>query len=112
MIKLSNILLEETYKMYRTYMYIEFNDQPKQGDKKGMDISTLANIIRGLPQVAVINNKSDKEDTKPRALFSVKIATTLPPAEAFQILQKDVMTKVSEVKKCKISQRHIEEVNL
>jgi len=105
MMKLSNILFEETYKMYRTFMYIEFDDS-------NMDVSTLANIIRGLNQVAVINNKSDKEDPRPRALFQVKISTTKPPSEAFTMLQKEVMTKISEVKKCQISQRHIEEVNL
>lgn len=105
MITLTNILVEETYKMFRTYMYIEFDDS-------NMDVSTLANIVRGLPQVAVVNNKSDKEDPRPRALFQVKISTTKPPTEAFNILQKDVMTKISEVKKCKISERHIEEVNL
>ena len=86
-------------------MYIEFDDS-------NMDVSTLANIVRGLPQVAVVNNKSDKEDPRPRALFQVKISTTKPPKEAFNILQNDVMTKISEVKKCKISERHIEEVNL
>jgi len=105
MIKLSNILFEETYKMFRTFMYIEFDDS-------SMDVSTLANIIRGLNQVAVINNKSDKEDPRPRALFQVKISTTKPPSEAFAALQKEVMTKISEVKKCQISERHVEEVNL
>ena len=103
--KLTNILLEETYKMFRTYMYVEFDDS-------NMDVSTLANIVRALPLVAVVNNKSDKEDDRPRALFQVKIATTLPPSEAFAGLQKDVMTRISEVKKCKISERHVEEVNL
>ena len=103
--KLANLLFEETYKMFRTFMYIEFDDS-------NMDVSTLANIIRGLDQVAVINNKSDKEDPRPRALFQVKISTTKPPTEAFKILQKDVMTKISEVKKCQISERHVEEVNL
>ena len=103
--KLQTLILEETYKMFRTYMYIEFDDAD-------MDVSTLANIIRGLNQVAVINNKSDKEDPRPRALFQVKISTTKPPSEAFAELQNDVMTKISEVKKCQISQRHIEEVNL
>ena len=48
--KLQDLILEETYKMFRTFMYIEFDDS-------NMDVSTLANIIRGLPQVAVINNK-------------------------------------------------------
>ena len=86
-------------------MYIEFDDS-------NMDVSTLANIIRGLNQVAVINNKSDKEDPRPRALFQVKISTTKPPTEAFATLQKDVMTRISEVKKCQISERHVEEVNL
>ena len=86
-------------------MYIEF-------DESNMVVSTLYNIIRGLDQVAVINNKSDKEDPRPRALFQVKISTTKPPTEAFATLQKDVMTRISEVKKCQISERHVEEVNL
>ena len=103
--KLQDLILEETYKMFRTFMYIEFDDS-------NMDVSTLANIIRGLNQVAVINNKSDKEDPRPRALFQVKISTTQPPSEAFATLQKEVMTKISEVKKCQISERHVEEVNL
>ena len=64
--KLQDLILEETYKMFRTFMYIEFDDS-------NMDVSTLANIIRGLNQVAVINNKSDKEDPRPRGLFEVKI---------------------------------------
>ena len=103
--KLQSLLFEEAYKMFRTYMYVEFDDS-------NMDVSTLANIIRGLPQVAVVNNKSDKEDTRPRALFQVKISTVKPPSEAFSILEQDVRTKISEVKKCQISERHVEEVNL
>jgi hypothetical protein len=103
--KLRNLILEEEYKMFKTYFYIEFDDS-------NMDVSTLANIIRGLPLVAVVNNKSDKEDPRPRALFQIKIATTKPPKESFEEVKKACMTEISQVKKCQFSERHIEEVNL
>jgi hypothetical protein len=103
--KLRNLILEEEYKMFRTYYYIEFDDS-------NMDISTLANIIRGLPLVAVVNNKSDKEDRRPRALLQIKIATIKPATDSFEEVKKDIMTKISEVKKCQYSAKHIEEVNI
>ena len=103
--ELRKLLLEEDYKMFKTYFYFEFDDS-------NMDVSTLANIVRGLPMVAVVNNKSDKEDPRPRALFQIKVATTKPPKESFEEVKNACMTKVSEVKKCQYSERHIEEVNL
>ena len=103
--ELRKLLLEEDYKMFKTYFYFEFDDS-------NMDVSTLANIVRGLPMVAVVNNKSDKDDPRPRALFQIKVATTKPPKESFEEVKNACMTKVSEVKKCQYSERHIEEVNL
>ena len=102
---LQSLLLEEEYKMFKTFFYFEFDDST-------MDVSTLANIVRGLPFVAVVNNKSDKEDPRPRALFQIKIATTKPPKETFEEVKNACMTTISEVKKCQYSERHIEEVNL
>jgi hypothetical protein len=103
--KLAKLLLEEEFKMFQTLFYLEFDDS-------SMDVSTLANIVRGIDLVAVVNNKSDKEDPRPRALFKIKIATTKPPKESFEQVKNDCMTKISEVKKCQFSERHIEEVNL
>jgi len=103
--KLEQLLSEEQFKMFKTFFYFEFDDST-------MDVSTLANIVRGIDLVAVVNNKSDKEDSRPRALFQIKISTTKPPKESFEQVKKDCMTKVSEVKKCQFSERHIEEVNL
>jgi hypothetical protein len=103
--KLQNLLLEEQFKMFKTFFYFEFDDS-------NMDVSTLANIVRAVDLVAVVNNKSDKEDPRPRALFQIKIATTTPPRESFEQVKNECMTKISEVKKCQFSERHIEEVNL
>lgn len=103
--RLQNLILEEEYKMFKTFFYFEFDDST-------MDVSTLANIVRAVDLVAVVNNKSDKEDSRPRALFQIKIATTKPPKESFEQVKTECMTKISAVKKCQYSERHIEEVNL
>lgn len=103
--KLRDLVLEEQYKMFKTFFYFEFDDST-------MDVSTLANIVRAVDLVAVVNNKSDKEDPRPRALFQIKVATTKPPKESFEQVKSECMTKISEVKKCQFSERHIEEVNL
>ena len=102
---LSKLILEEEYKMFKTLFYFEFDDS-------NMDVSTLANIVRAVDLVAVVNNKSDKEDPRPRALFQIKVATTIPPKESFEQVKQECMTKISQVKKCQFSERHIEEVNL
>jgi len=102
---LSKLILEEEYKMFKTLFYFEFDDS-------NMDVSTLANIVRAVDLVAVVNNKSDKEDPRPRALFQIKVATTRPPKESFEQVKQECMTKISQVKKCQFSERHIEEVNL
>ena len=103
--KLRDLVLEEQYKMFKTFFYFEFDDST-------MDVSTLANIVRAVDLVAVVNNKSDKEDPRPRALFQIKVATTKPPKESSEQVKNECMTKISEVKKCQFSERHIEEVNL
>jgi len=102
---LSKLILEEEYKMFKTLFYFEFDDS-------NMDVSTLANIVRAVDLVAVVNNKSDKEDPRPRALFQIKVATTKPPKESFEQVKQECMSKISQVKKCQFSERHIEEVNL
>lgn len=102
---LSKLILEEEYKMFKTLFYFEFDDS-------NMDVSTLANIVRAVDLVAVVNNKSDKEDPRPRALFQIKVATIKPPKESFEQVKQECMTKISQVKKCQFSERHIEEVNL
>ena len=102
---LSKLILEEEYKMFKTLFYFEFDDS-------NIDVSTLANIVRAVDLVAVVNNKSDKEDPRPRALFQIKIATTKPPKESFEQVKQECMTKISQVKKCQVSERNIEEVNL
>ena len=90
---LTKLILEEEYKMFKTLFYFEFDDS-------NMDVSTLANIVRAVDLVAVVNNKSDKEDPRPRALFQIKVATTKPPKESFEQVKQECMTKISQVKKC------------
>lgn len=102
--KITDLILEVNRSMYRTYVYLEHAEDA--------DISDIANIIRGLDQVVVVNNKSNKEDTRPRALLQVKIMTTGPALESFEALKKLAMTTVPEIKKFQYSQRHIEQVDI
>jgi len=104
MIKLEHLLSETQFKMYKTYVYVEFADDT--------DITTIAQIIRALDKVAVVNNKSNKEDDRPRGLLLVKVITTLPALETFQTLQQEAMSTIPELKKFQFSERHVEQVDL
>ena len=104
MIKLEHLLSETQFKMYKTYVYVEFSDDT--------DITTIAQIIRALGKVAVVNNKSNKEDDRPRGLLLVKVITTLPALETFQTLQQEAMSTIPELKKFQFSERHVEQVDL
>jgi hypothetical protein len=104
MIKLEQLLSETQFKMYKTYVYVEF--------KEDTDITTIAQIIRALDKVAVVNNKSNKEDDRPRGLLLVKVITTQPALPTFQQLQQEAMTTIPELKKFQFSERHIEQVDL
>ena len=80
MSKLINILSELTYSMYDTYAYIEFSDET--------NITDIAQIIRSLPYVTVVNNKTDKEDLEPRGILEIKVVTTKPGQETFDTVKK------------------------
>ena len=68
MITLEQLLSEVEFRMYKTYVYVEFSPET--------DITTIAQLIRSVDKVAVVNNKSNKEDPRPRGLLLIKIITT------------------------------------
>lgn len=104
MIQLEQLIAETNFKMYKTYVYVEFIEDT--------DITTIAQIVRALDKVAVVNNKSNKEDDRPRGLLLVKVVTTQPALETFQALQQEAMSTIPELKKFQFSERHIEQVDL
>ena len=57
------------------------------------DITTISNLIRSLDMVTVVNNRSDKEDLKPRGYLLVKIITTKPGRESFNYLASIALKK-------------------
>jgi hypothetical protein len=80
MSKLTKILSELTYSMYDTFVYVEFSEET--------NITDIAQIIRSLPYVTVVNNKTDKEDLEPRGILEVKVVTTKPGQETFDLVKK------------------------
>jgi len=92
MITLEQLLSEVEFRMYKTYVYVEFNPET--------DITTIAQLIRSVDKVAVVNNKS---------LLLIKIITTKPALETFQEVQKSAMTSIPDLKKFQFSERHIEQ---
>ena len=103
MSKLLNILSELTYSMYDTYAYIEFSDET--------NITDIAQIIRSLPYVTVVNNKTDKEDPEPRGILEIKVVTTKPGQETFDTVKKLAMEKIPELKKFKYSLKRLQKID-
>jgi hypothetical protein len=99
MIKIDDLLNEIAYKQYETLVYVEF--------KEDSNISTIAQIVRALPYVAVVNNKSDKDEHQPRGLLLVKCVSTQTASETFNKLQ-ELALKVPDITKFKFSEKHLE----
>ena len=85
------IISEIGEKMYQTLVYIEFLDTT--------DITHVIQLIRALPEVTVVNNRSDKEDLNPRGYISVKVVTKKTGVEAFRELKATALGAVTEIKK-------------
>lgn len=102
--KLNQIISEIQFTMYQTMVYVEFVDTT--------DITSIANLIRSLDMVTVVNNRSDKEDLEPRGYLLVKIITTKPGKEAFNYLQAIAIKKIPELKKFNYSPEHVEKVKV
>ena len=98
--KLADMLNEVSYKQYETLVYVEF--------KEDSNISTIAQIVRALPYVAVVNNKSDKDEHEPRGLLLVKCVSTKTAQETFEKLKDLALTTVPEITKFKYSAKHLE----
>lgn len=97
--KAESLLNEIKYKQYETLVYVEFKDDS--------NISTIAQIVRALPFVAVVNNKSDKDEHMPRGLLLVKCVSTKTASETFNKLQ-ELALGVPDITKFKYSEKHLE----
>lgn len=94
-----SLINEIQYKQYETLVYVEFKDDS--------NISTIAQIVRALPYVAVVNNKSDKDEHKPRGLLLVKCVSTKTAQETFEKL-KELALGVPDITQFKYSAKHLE----
>jgi hypothetical protein len=102
MVKLKTLLNEITYSMYQTLVYVEFADTT--------NITDIAQIIRSMKYVTVVNNKTDKEDLNPRGLLQLKVVTTKPGQETFELIKKESLAQIPELKKFKYSVKQLQKV--
>jgi len=102
MVQLTDLLNEVTYSMYQTLVYVEFSDTT--------NITDIAQIIRSMKYVTVVNNKTDKEDLNPRGLLQLKVVTTKPGQETFEIIKKEPLAQIPELKKFKYSVKQLQKV--
>jgi hypothetical protein len=100
--RLTDLLNEVTYSMYQTLVYVEFSDTT--------NITDIAQIIRSMKYVTVVNNKTDKEDLNPRGLLQLKVVTTKPGQETFEIIKKESLAQIPELKKFKYSVKQLQKV--
>ena len=89
--KLSELILEAGEKMYESLVYVEYADD--------VDITYVIQLIRALPEVTVVNNRSDKDDPRPRGYVKIKIITRKPGAEAFSALKEIALKDITELRK-------------
>lgn len=93
MISLKESILSETeFSMYSTICYVEFNEEA--------NITEISQLIRALPRVTVVNNKSKREDEKAnRGYLLIKIITTKPSTEAFAEMKQAALRDIPAMKK-------------
>ncbi len=102
MIKLADLLNEVTYSMYQTLVYVEFDDST--------NITDVAQLIRGVKYVTVVNNKTDKEDLEPRGLLEIKVVTLKTGQETFELVKKEALASIPTLKKFKYSIKQLHKV--
>lgn len=100
--KLQTLLNEVTYSMYQSLVYIEFSDET--------NVTDIAQLIRGLRYVTVVNNKSDKNDLEPRGLLQLKVVSLKPGAETFELIKKEAMATIPTLKKFKYSTKQLQKI--
>ena len=100
--KLQDLLNEVTYSMYQSLVYVEFSDET--------NITDIAQLIRGLKYVTVVNNKTDKEDLNPRGLLQLKVISLKPGQETFELIKKEALTSIPTLKKFKYSTKQLQKI--
>jgi hypothetical protein len=100
--KLKDLLNEVTYSMYQNLVYVEFSDET--------NVTSIAQLIRGLRYVTVVNNKTDKEDLNPRGLLQLKVVTLKPGQETFELIKKEAMSTIPTLKKFKYSTKQLQKI--
>lgn len=100
--KLTDLLNEVTYSMYQTLVYVEFSDET--------NVTDIAQLIRGLRYVTVVNNKTDKEDLNPRGLLQLKVVTLKPGAETFELIKNEALKTIPTLKKFKYSTKQLQKI--
>lgn len=100
--KLQDLLNEVTYSMYQTLVYVEFSEDT--------NITDIAQLIRGLRYVTVVNNKTDKEDLNPRGLLELKVVTLKPGQETFELIKNEAMKTIPTLKKFKYSTKQLQKI--
>lgn len=102
MIKSTQLLKEIEYSMYQTLVYVEFQDTT--------NITTIAQILRSIHYVTVVNNKTDKEDLQPRGLLLVKVLTPKTGKDTFDLVQRAALKAIPELKKFKYSLKQLQKI--
>ena len=100
--KLADLLNEVTYSMYQNLVYVEFSDET--------NITDIAQLIRGLRYVTVVNNKTDKEDLNPRGLLQLKVVTLKPGQETFELIKNEALKTIPTLKKFKYSVKQLQKI--
>jgi hypothetical protein len=100
--KLKDLLNEVTYSMYQSLVYVEFSDET--------NVTDIAQLIRGLRYVTVVNNKTDKEDLNPRGLLQLKVVTLKPGVETFEMIKKEALGTIPTLKKFKYSTKQLQKI--
>jgi hypothetical protein len=100
--KLADLLNEVTYSMYQNLVYVEFTDDT--------NVTDIAQLIRGLRYVTVVNNKTDKEDLNPRGLLQLKVVTLKPGQETFELIKNEALKTIPTLKKFKYSTKQLQKI--
>lgn len=100
--KLTQLLKEIQFSMYQTLVYVEFDDTT--------NITDIAQLIRSVKYVTVVNNKTDKEDLEPRGLLEIKAVTTKTGTETFEAVRAEALKMIPELKKFKYSTKQLHKV--
>ena len=100
--RLTDLLNEVTYSMYQNLVYVEFSDET--------NVTDIAQLIRGLRYVTVVNNKTDKEDLNPRGLLQLKVVTLKPGQETFELIKNEALKTIPTLKKFKYSVKQLQKI--